>query len=64
MGGCIGWSGNRKYEVPACGRQAKYGGNKVEIDSASLREIGLEYEFLFLIPELARIISSVFQRYF
>ena len=38
------------YQVPACGRQAKYKvqnwkyiGNMIEIDSASLREINRKY---------------------
>ncbi len=57
---------NYLYEVPSRntrrGGQAKYGGNRIEINSASLREIGLRYKSLF--PELARIISSLFRRYF
>lgn len=49
-----------RYQVPS----RKYGGNRIEIPAAagSLREKGLKYKFLF--PELARIISSLFRRYF
>jgi hypothetical protein len=46
------------------GRQAKYNGNKVEIDYASLREIRLTSTKVYYFTELARLISIVFPLYF